>query len=168
MRPRRAACLQIEVTFDIDANGIVHVSAKDLGTGNEQKITITASSNLSEAEIKKAMDEAERFAAEDKARKEEVETFNNADSVIYQTEKTMRDMDDKLTPEDKATLESELEEFKKVRAGNNAEDIRRELETFSQKTYEIFGKVYQQSAGAQSEPQVNDDGTVESNFTDQN
>ncbi len=163
---------QIEVTLDIDANGIVHVSAKDLGTGNEQKITITASSNLTEAEIKKAMDEAEKFANEDKARKEEVETFNQADSAIYQTEKTMRDMGDKLDAADKATLESELEAFKKTRATNNAADIKREMEAFTQKTYEIFGKVYQQSAGAaegaQAEPHVNDDGTVESDFTDQN
>ena len=162
---------QIEVTFDIDANGIVHVSAKDLGTGNEQKITITASSNLTEAEIKKAMDEAEKFANEDKARKEEVETFNQADSTIYQTEKTLRDMGDKLSPEDKATIESELAAFKKVREGGNAADIKRETETFTQKTYEIFGKVYQQAAGAQGGPEaghVNDDGTVESDFTDQN
>ncbi len=162
---------QIEVTFDIDANGIVHVSAKDLGTGNEQKITITASSNLTEAEIKKAMDEAEKFANEDKARKEEVETFNQADSTIYQTEKTLRDMGDKLSPEDKATIESELAAFKKVREGGNAADIKREMETFTQKTYEIFGKVYQQAAGAQGGPEaghVNDDGTVESDFTDQN
>ena len=82
---------QIEVTFDIDANGIVHVSAKDLGTGKEQSIAITASSNMSEEEIKKAVDEAEQYAAEDKKRKEEVETFNQADSLIYQTEKTMKD-----------------------------------------------------------------------------
>jgi molecular chaperone DnaK len=164
---------QIEVTFDIDANGIVHVSAKDLGTGNEQKITITASSNLTEAEIKKAMDEAQKFANEDKEHKEEVETFNHADSAIYQTEKTMRDMGDKISPADKATLEQELEAFKKTRASNNAADIKREMETFTQKTYEIFGKVYQQSAGPQQGgpqggPHVNDDGTVESNFTDQN
>ncbi len=162
---------QIEVTFDIDANGIVHVSAKDLGTGNEQKITITASSNLTEAEIKKAMDEAEKFANEDKARKEEVETLNHADSTIYQTEKTLRDMGDKLSPEDKATIESELAAFKKVREGGNAADIKRETETFTQTTYEIFGKVYQQAAGAQGGPgagHVNDDGTVESDFTDQN
>ena len=161
---------QIEVTFDIDANGIVHVSAKDLGTGNEQKITITASSNLTEAEIKKAMEEAQKFANEDKARKEEVETFNQADSAIYQTEKTMRDMGDKLSAEDKATLESELEAFKKTRAGGNAADIKRDMEAFTQKTYEIFGKVYQQASGAQGGPQggpqVNDDGTVESDFTD--
>jgi len=167
---------QIEVTFDIDANGIVHVSAKDLGTGNEQKITITASSNLTEAEIKKAMDEAQKNANEDKVRKEEVETFNQADSTIYQTEKTMRDMGDKLSAADKATLESELEAFKKTRTSNNAADIKRDMETFTQKTYEIFGKVYQQSAGAQGSPQdgpqggphMNDDGTVESDFTDQN
>ena len=83
---------QIEVTFDIDANGIVHVSAKDLGTGNEQQITITASSNLSEAEIEKAVKEAEKFAAEDKRRKEEVETRNEADSMVYQTERTLKDL----------------------------------------------------------------------------
>ena len=163
---------QIEVTFDIDANGIVHVSAKDLGTGNEQKITITASSNLTEAEIKKAMDEAQKFANEDKARKEEVETFNQADSAIYQTEKTMRDMGDKISPADKASLEQALEAFKKTRASNNAADIKREMETFTQKTYEVFGKVYQQSGpqqgGPQEGPHVNEDGTVESNFTDQN
>ncbi len=163
---------QIEVTFDIDANGIVHVSAKDLGTGNEQKIAITASSNLSESEIKKAMDEAQKYANEDKARKEEIETFNQADSAIYQTEKTIRDMGDKLSAADKATLESELETFKKTRAAGNAADVKREMEAFTQKTYEIFGKVYQQSAGPQGGPQdgshMNDDGTVDSNFTDQN
>jgi len=162
---------QIEVTFDIDANGIVHVSAKDLGTGNEQKITITASSNLTEAEIKKAMEEAEKYAAEDKARKEEIETLNHADNTIYQTEKTLRELGDKLSPEDKAIIESELAAFKKVREGGNAADIKREMESFTQKTYQIFGKVYQQTAGAQGGPgagTVNDDGTVESSFTDQN
>ena len=166
---------QIEVTFDIDANGIVHVSAKDLGTGNEQKITITASSNMSEEDIKRAMDEAERYAAEDKKRKEEVETVNQADSLIYQTEKTMKDMEGKLDPADKATLESELESFKKVREGNNPEAIKAAMEGFTQKTYEIFGKVYQQAnpqGGAGFDPSqgaqggVNDDGTVESNFND--
>ena len=166
---------QIEVTSDIDANGIVHVSAKDLGTGNEQKITITASSNMSEEDIKRAMDDAERYAAEDKKRKEEVETVNQADNLIYQTEKTMKDMEGKLDPADKATLESELESFKKVREGNNPTEIKNAMEGFTQKTYEIFGKVYQQAnpqggagfdptQGAQGGP--SDDGTVESNFTD--
>ena len=176
---------QIEVTFDIDANGIVHVSAKDLGTGNEQKITITASSNLSEADIKKAMDEAEKYAAEDKARKDEVETFNHADNLIYQTEKTMKELEGKLDPADKARLEDELGKFRTVREGNNAAEIKTAMEAFTQVSYEIFGKVYQQSApqgdpnaqgydpnaGAQGNWQQNagqsDDGTVESSFTDE-
>ena len=166
---------QIEVTFDIDANGIVHVSAKDLGTGHEQKITITSSSNMSEEDIKRAMDEAERYAAEDKKRKEEVETVNQADNLIYQTEKTMKDMEGKLDPADKSTLETELAEFKKVREGNNADEIKAAMEKFTQKSYEIFGKVYQQAGpqggeqgGPEAGPQggVHDDGTVESNFTD--
>ncbi len=161
---------QIEVTFDIDANGIVHVSAKDLGTGNEQKITITASSNMSEEDIKRAMDEAERYAAEDKKRKEEVETVNQADNLIYQTEKTMKDMEGKLDPADKSTLETELEEFKKVRERNNPEEIKQAMESFTQKTYEIFGKVYAQANPQGGAPNgaagANDDGTVESNFTD--
>ena len=166
---------QIEVTFDIDANGIVHVSAKDLGTGHEQKITITSSSNMSEDDIKRAMDEAERYAAEDKKRKEEVETVNQADNLIYQTEKTMKDMEGKLDPADKSTLETELAEFKKVRESNNADEIKAAMEKFTQKSYEIFGKVYQQAGpqggeqgGPEAGPQggVHDDGTVESNFTD--
>ncbi len=159
---------QIEVTFDIDANGIVHVSAKDLGTGNEQKITITASGNLSEADINKAVEEAERYAEEDKKRKEEVETFNQADSTIYQTEKTLKDLDDKLDPADKAKLTDELEAFKKVREGNNADEIKPAMEKFTELTYEIFGKIYQQQAAQQQGAdgaQVNDDGTVETDYT---
>src|SRR5699024_2991984 len=105
---------QIEVTFDIDANGIVHVSAKDLGTGKEQSIAITASSNMSEEEIKKAVDEAEQYAAEDKKKKDEVETINRADQLIYQTERTMKEMEGKLDAADKAKLEEELNNFKKV------------------------------------------------------
>ena len=161
---------QIEVTFDIDANGIVGVSAKDLGTGNEQKITITASSNLSEADIKKAVDEAERFAAEDKVKKEEIDTFNQADSLIYQTERTMKENEGKLDPADQARLADEVAEFKKVRETNNVEEIKSTMEKFSQTTYEIFGKLYQQ-AGAQEGPAdgtVNDDGTVESSFEENN
>ena len=135
---------QIEVTFDIDANGIVHVSAKDLGTGNEQKITITASTNLSEEEIKKAVDDAAKYANEDKKRKEEVETFNQADQLIYSTEKTLKELGDKLTDADKAKVNDELERFKKTREGNNAEEIKKAMESFTQETYAIFGKVYQQ------------------------
>ncbi len=163
---------QIEVTFDIDANGIVNVSAKDLGTGKEQSIAITASSNMSEEEIKKAVDDAEKYAAEDKKHKEEIEVVNQADSLIYQTEKTMKDMGDKLDPADKAKLESELESFKKVRESNDATQIKSAMESFSQATYDVFGKVYQQQQAQQGgeNPQggahVNDDGTVESEFTD--
>ncbi len=164
---------QIEVKFDIDTNGIVHVSAKDLGTGNEQAITITSSGNLSEEEIKKACDEAERFAAEDKARKEEVETLNQADNAIYQTEKTIKELGDKLSAEDKATVESELAEFKKVREGGKAAEIKTAMEQFQQKTYEIFGKVYaaaqqqaqQAQGGAQGQSAENDDGTVHGDYT---
>ena len=165
---------QIEVTFDIDANGIVHVSAKDLGTGKEQSIAITASSNMTEEEIKKAVDEAAQYASEDKKRKEEVETVNQADSLIYQTEKTMKDLSDKMDPADKAKLESELAEFKKVRESNDASQIKPAMESFSKATYDIFGKIYQQQAaqGANANSQggatVNDDGTVDSQFTDGN
>ncbi len=165
---------QIEVTFDIDANGIVHVSAKDLGTGKEQSIAITASSNMSEEEIKKAVDDAEKYAAEDKKHKEEIEVVNQADSLIYQTEKTMKEMGDKLDAADKAQLESELENFKKVRESNDVAQIKTAMESFSQATYAIFGKVYQQQSqqqggeNAQGGAHVNDDGTVESEFTDNN
>ena len=166
---------QIEVTFDIDANGIVHVSAKDLGTGNEQKITITASTNLSEEEIKKAVDDAAKYANEDKKRKEEVETFNQADQLIYSTEKNLKELGDKLTDADKAKVNDELERFKKTREGNNAEEIKKAMESFTQETYAIFGKVYQQQQGnggdqnQQGGPQAggtSDDGTVESSFTE--
>ena len=161
---------QIEVTFNIDANGIVAVSAKDMGTGKEQSITITASSNLSEDEIKKAVDEAERYAEEDKKRKEEVETINQADHLIYQTEKTVGELGDKLDAADKATITEEIEKFKKVREGNDPAAIKTAMDEFTKKTYEIVGKVYQQQA-PQGQPgdqgaNVHDDGTVESDFTD--
>ncbi|MBQ6594243.1 MAG: Hsp70 family protein, partial [Clostridia bacterium] len=162
----------IEVSFDIDANGIVHVSAKDLGTGKEQSIAITASSNMTEEEIKKAVDEAEQYAAEDKKHKEEVETVNQADSLIYQTEKTMKDLGDKLDPADRAKLESELADFRKVRETNDAEQIRSAMERFSQSSMEIFAKVYQQAGGDPTQQQpgggstVNDDGSVDAEFTD--
>ena len=159
---------QIQVTFDIDANGIVHVSAKDLGTGKEQSIAITASSNMSEEEIKKAVDEAEKYAAEDKANKEKIETLNQADSLIYQTEKTIKDLADKMDPADKALLEGEIEAFKKVRETGDADQIKPAMEEFSKKTYDVFGKIYQaqQQAGAQGAgPNVNDDGTVDAEFT---
>ena len=140
---------QIEVTFNIDRNGIVNVSAKDLGTGNEQKVTITASTNLTEDEINQRVKEAEQFAAEDKKKKEEVETLNRADSMIFEVEKQLKDLGDKLTEEDKATVQGELDAFKKVRESNDVEQIKGAQETFTQKVYEVFGKIYQQQQAQQ-------------------
>ncbi len=160
---------QIEVTFSIDNNGIVNVSAKDKATGNEQQITITASTNLSEEEINQRVKEAEEFAEQDKKRKEEVETLNHADSLIYETEKTLRENGDKLTEEDKNTVQSEIDAFKKVREGNNADEIKGAMESFTQKVYAVFGKLYQQQAGQAGNPMdnagpeagtTNDDGSV--------
>ncbi len=160
---------QIEVTFSIDNNGIVNVSAKDKATGNEQQITITASTNLSEEEINQRVKEAEQFAEQDKKRKEEVETLNHADSLIYETEKTLRENGDKLSEEDKNAVQSEIDAFKKVREGNNADEIKGAMESFTQKVYAVFGKLYQQQAGQAGNPMdnagpeagtTNDDGSV--------
>jgi molecular chaperone DnaK len=147
---------QIEVTFDIDANGIVHVSAKDLGTGNEQEITITASSNLSEDEIEKAVKEAERFAAEDKKRKEEIETRNEADSMVYQTEKTLKDLGDKLSSEDKDKIQAEIDKVKEALKGTDIQAIKDAKESLTQAFYTISQKMYQQAgpqAGGPGGPQ---------------
>jgi len=135
---------QIEVTFNIDRNGIVNVSAKDKGTGNAQEITITASTNLTEDEINQRVKEAEQYAEEDKKRKEEVETLNRAETLIYEIEKQLKDNQDKLSAEDKETIQSELESFKKIREGNNADEIKSAMDDFTQKVYAIFGKLYQQ------------------------
>ena len=159
---------QIEVTFSIDANGIVNVSAKDKATGREQKITITASSNLSEEEINQRVKEAEMYAEQDKKRKEEVETLNHADGMIYEIEKQLRENGDKLSEEDKATVQSEIDAFKKTREGGNAEEIKAAMEGFTQKVYAVFGKLYQQQAPEGAAPdmgaqgyQQNADGTYE-------
>ncbi len=140
---------QIEVTFDIDANGIVHVSAKDLGTGNEQQVTITASSNLSEEEIKRAVDEAEQFAGEDKKRKEEVEVRNQADQLVYTTEKSMKEMADKLDANDKESIEKALADLKKTLEGSDIEMIKTATKHLTEVSYNAFGKVYQQQAAQQ-------------------
>ena len=138
---------QIEVTFNIDRNGIVNVSAKDLGTGNEQKVTITASTNMTEEEIQQRVKEAEQFAEADKQKKEEIETFNKADSLIYEMEKQLKDNGDKLSDEDKNTVQTEIDNFKKVREGNNAGEIKNAMDALTQKVYAIFGKLYQQQGG---------------------
>jgi molecular chaperone DnaK len=143
---------QIEVTFDIDANGIVHVSAKDLGTGNEQKVTITASTNLSDTEIDKAVKEAEKFAAEDKKKREEVEIRNNADSMVYQSEKTLKDLGDKLSGDDKSKVEAEINKVKDALKGTDTEKIKTATEALTQAFYDISAKIYQQNPGAQGGP----------------
>lgn len=140
---------QIEVSFDIDANGIVHVSAKDLGTGNEQKITITASTNLSDSEIDNAVKEAEKFAAEDKKRKEEIEIRNNADSMVYQSEKTIKDLGDKLSADDKSKIETEINKVKEALKGTDNEAIKAATEALTQAFYDVSAKIYQQNPGAQ-------------------
>ena len=141
---------QIEVTFDIDANGIVNVSAKDLGTGKEQKITITASTNMSKDDIDKAVQEAEKFAEEDKKRREEVEIRNNADQMIYQCEKSMNEMGDKLTDADKAPVNEQIEKVKEAVKGNDTAAIKAATEELQQRFYKIAEKIY-----AQQQPQGN-------------
>ncbi len=144
---------QIEVTFDIDANGIVNVSAKDLGTGNEQKITITASSNLSDDEIDKAVKEAEKFAEEDRKQKEQIEVRNNADSMVYQVEKTLKDLGDKVSEEEKAQVQTEVDKLKEALKGTDTENIKNVTEELTQKFYEISSKMYQGQQGeGQEEP----------------
>ena len=137
---------QIEVSFDIDANGIVHVTAKDLGTGNEQNITITASTNLSEDEINRAVKEAEQFANEDKKRKDEVETRNHADTLVYETEKTMKELGDKIAESDKSRINAEVENVKSALNGSDSEVIKAATEKLTEVSYEVFGKIYQQQA----------------------
>ncbi len=143
---------QIEVTFDIDANGIVNVSAKDLGTGKEQRITITASTNLSDEEIEKKVKEAEKFAEEDKKKKEEIEVRNNADSMVYQTEKTLKDLEGKISDSEKSKVEEKLNELKKALEGDNIEEIKKKTEELTQEFYNISQKMYGQAQGQGTEP----------------
>ena len=137
---------QIEVTFDIDANGIVNVSAKDLGTNKEQKITITASTNLSEEEINKAVKEAEQFAEEDKKKREVVDTRNNLDAMILNIEKTVKDNADKLEEADKTTLTNACEEAKKHLASEDIEELKKAMEDLTKASNDIFSKMYQNMA----------------------
>ena len=152
--PARRGVPQIEVTFDIDANGIVNVSAKDLGTGKEQHITITASSNLSKDDIDKAVKEAEQFAAEDKKRKEEVDVRNAGDQMVYQTEKTLSEMGDKLDATDKGEVEQKLASLKTALSGTDTEAIKKATEELTQAFYKVSEKMYQQAnpQGAQGNP----------------
>ena len=141
--PARRGVPQIEVTFDIDANGIVNVSAKDLGTGKEQHITITSSSNMSKEDIDKAVKEAEMYAAEDARRKEEVDTRNAGDQMVYQTEKTLAEMGDKLDPADKSEVESKLQTLKDALRGTDSAAIKHATEELTQAFYKVSEKMYQ-------------------------
>ena len=155
--PARRGVPQIEVTFDIDANGIVNVSAKDLGTGKEQHITITSSTNMSKEDIDKAVREAEQFAAEDAKRKEEVDVRNQADQVIYQTEKALEDAKDKISADDKASVEAALNKLKEAMKGTDVEAIKAATEEASKAFYPIAEKMYQQTGaqgGAQPGPDM--------------
>lgn len=164
---------QIEVTFDIDANGIVHVSAKDLGTGREQDITITASTNLSEEEINKAVKEAEQFAAEDKKRKEEVEIKNTAETTVYSVEKTLNDLGDKVEEADKASVQETVEKLKKSIAANDVEAMKADTEATQKALYAISEKLYKNAnptgaAGASDAAgQGPDNGTYQADFEEQ-
>ena len=140
---------QIEVTFDVDANGIVHVEAKDLGTGKSTDITITSSTNLSEDEINKAVKEAEQYAEEDKKRKAKVDARNKLDGLIFSVEQTMKESGDKLSEEDKAELQSAVDEAKKELDADDEEKFNAAFETLSNKIQPIFQKMYQQAGGAQ-------------------
>ena len=163
---------QIEVSFDIDANGIVNVSAKDLGTGKEQNITITASSNLSKEDIDKAVKEAEQFAAEDKKHKDEVDTHNAADQVIYQTEKTLNELGDKVSESEKAPVQAALEDLKTKNKGNDIEAIKAATDAVQKAFYAISEKLYQQAAPQQGEANNggaannggHDDGVVDADY----
>ncbi len=158
---------QIEVTFDIDANGIVNVSAKDLGTGKEQKITITASGNLSEDEINKAVQEAEQFAEEDKKRKEDIDTRNNADQMVYQCEKALGEVGDKITEDEKNGIQAEIDKVKEALKGTDTEKVKAAVEELTKKFYEVAPKIYQQPNGEGAAPNgaPNADGVYDAEFT---
>ena len=158
---------QIQVTFNIDANGIVNVSAKDLGTGKEQNISITASTNLSQEDIDKAVREAEQFAAEDKARKEEVDTHNMADQTIYQTEKTLNELGDKISADEKASIQSAVDNLKEVNKGTDVAAIKEATEAVQKAFYAVSEKLYQQAnpqGGAQGGYTQPDDGVVDADY----
>ena len=146
--PARRGVPQIEVTFDIDANGIVNVSAKDMASGKEQHITITSSTNMSKEDIDKAVKEAEQFAAEDAKRKEEVDIRNNGDQMVYQTEKTLEDMGDKIPAEDKSKVESALNHLKETLKGNDSQAIKDATEALTKEFYAVSEKLYGQASQA--------------------
>ena len=163
---------QIEVTFDIDANGIVNVSAKDLGTGKEQHITITSSTSMSKEDIEKAVKDAEQFAEADKKQREEVDIRNGADQMIFQTEKTLKELDGKIDAADKGELETKLNALKEAVKGSNLDDIKAKQEDLQKKFYDVSAKLYQNvnpqagQPGADAGAQPNNDDQNKDGFVD--
>ena len=153
--PARRGVPQIEVTFDIDANGIVNVSAKDLGTGKEQHITITSSTNMSKEDVEKAVHEAEQYAAEDAKRKEEIDTRNQGDQMVYQTERTLEELGDKVDATEKAEVESKLNELKETLKGSDTAAIKAATEALTQVFYKLSEKMYQQVNPQGGQPGAN-------------
>ena len=153
--PARRGVPQIEVTFDIDANGIVNVSAKDLGTGKEQHITITSSTNMSKEDVEKAVREAEQYAAEDTKRKEEIDTRNQGDQMVYQTERTLEELGDKVDAAEKAEVESKLNELKETLKGSDTAAIKAATEALTQVFYKLSEKMYQQANPQGGQPGAN-------------
>ncbi|NLD10252.1 MAG: molecular chaperone DnaK [Clostridiales bacterium] len=147
--PAQRGIPQIEVTFDIDANGIVNVSAKDLGTGKQQNITITSSTNLSDDEIKQKVEEAAKFAEEDKQKKEEIEEKNKAESLVYETEKALKELEGKISEEEKTDLETAKEDLKKALEANNPDDIKAKTDVLTEKFHAVSAKMYEQAAQQQ-------------------
>jgi len=156
--PARRGVPQIEVTFDIDANGIVHVSAKDLGTGKQQEISITASSNMSKEDIDKAVKEAEQFAEEDKKKRESVDLRNNADQMVYQTEKLISEDGDKFSADDKSALQTKVDALKEALKGDNEDAIKSAQEDLQNKFYEVSQKLYEAAQQAQGGTQAGPQG----------
>ena len=167
---------QIEVTFDIDANGIVHVAAKDLGTGKEQKVTITSGTNLSEDEIERKVKEAEMNAEADKAKKDKIEAVNQADSTIYQTEKTLGELGDKVSADDKSAIEAAIASLKEIKdkEAATAEEIKAAIDEVMNKFHKVSEQMYQQAqseAGAEGaqgaeQQQSTQDDVVDADYTE--
>jgi molecular chaperone DnaK len=165
---------QVEVTFDIDANGIVHVSAKDLGTGKEQSISITASSGLSKEEINKMVRDAEAHSDEDKRKREAIEARNHADSMVYSTEKSLKEFGDKISAVEKGTIENKITELKKLMEGDDAEAIKKGTDELAQSAHKLAEAMYAKPAGTEGdagsdaksggEPKPKDDNVVDADF----
>ncbi|MCD8023511.1 MAG: Hsp70 family protein, partial [Lachnospiraceae bacterium] len=169
--PARRGVPQIEVTFDIDANGIVNVSAKDLGTGKEQHITITSGSNMSDDEIDRAVKEAAEYEAQDKKKKDAIDTRNDADAMVFQTEKAMEEVGDKIDPADKSAVEADLQHLKDLIAQTNPEDmtdsqiadLKSGREKLMESAQKLFAKVYEQAGAAGAGPDMSNMGGAGAN-----